>query len=328
MAKWKVFMTRIVPPAAGAMLQPMVDLEIWQGQLPPAYPLLLEKTRGMDGIYTLLTDRIDSNLIGNAGSQLKVISQMAVGFDNIDVAAATAAGIPVGNTPGVLTETTADFAWALLMAAARRVVEGDKFTHAGNWKTWEPMGLTGPDVHSATLGLLGFGRIGQAVARRAGGFGMKILYHDIKRDQQVEQELHAESVDLQTLLRESDFISIHTTLNEDTQHLFNDERFGWMKPTAILINTARGPIIDQTALFKALENGKIAGAALDVTEKEPIEPDNPLMQLENCIICPHIASASIQTRTRMATMAAENLLAGLKGERLPNCVNPQIYAGG
>jgi len=307
------------------MVRQEADVEVWQDPLPPPYETLVPKVKGLDALLCLLTDKIDANLIIAIGPQVKVISQMAVGFDNIDVATATALGIPVGNTPGVLTDTTADFAWALLMAAARRVVEGDKFTRAGKWKTWGPIDFLGPDITGAALGIIGFGRIGQGLAKRAQGFDMRILYFDTKRHPDAERQFRAQYADLDTLLREADFVSLHTTLTQETYHFMNDGRLKTMKPSGILINTARGPVVDPQALYRALSSGTIAYAALDVTEPEPIKPDDPLLTLNNIIIAPHIASASFQTRTRMATMAAANLIAGLKGERLPNCVNPEVY---
>lgn len=301
------------------------DIEVWQDSLPPADDVLLQKVQGLSGLYCLLTDKIDANLMDAIGPQVKVISQMAVGFDNIDIPAATARGIPIGNTPGVLTDTTADFAWTLLMAAARRVVEGDKFARAGKWKTWGPIDFLGPDVSGATLGIVGFGRIGQGMAKRAQGFDMRILYFDTQRYLEAEEKYNAQYVDLNTLLRESDFVTLHTVLSQETYHLMDDARLKMMKPLGILINTARGPVVDPAALYRALSTGTIAYAALDVTEPEPIKPDDPLLTLDNIIIAPHIASASFQTRNKMATMAAANLIAGLRGERLPNCVNPQVY---
>jgi glyoxylate reductase len=225
----------------------------------------------------------------------------------------------------VLTDTTADFAWTLLMAAARRVVEGDKFTRAGKWKTWGPIDFLGPDVTGATLGIVGFGRIGQGMAKRAQGFDMRILYFDTQRYPEAEEKYGAQYADMDVLLRESDFVTLHTVLSKETYHLMDDERLKMMKQSGILINTARGPVVDPAALYRALSNGTIAYAALDVTEPEPIRPDDPLLTLDNIIIAPHIASASFQTRNKMATMAAANLIAGLTGERLPNCVNPQVY---
>jgi len=325
MTKPRAFVTRRIPDKGLEMARQAADLEIWSDPLPPSYETLLQKVKGQDAVLCLLTDRIDANLMDAIGPQVKVISQMAVGFDNIDIAAATARGIPIGNTPGVLTDTTADFAWALLMAAARRVVEGDKFTRAGEWKTWGPIDFLGPDVTGATLGIVGFGRIGQGLAKRAQGFDMRILYFDRQRNPEAEQKYGAQFVELETLLRESEFVSLHTVLSPETYHLMDDVRLGQMKRSGILINTSRGPVVDPAALYRALSSGTIAYAALDVTEPEPIKLDDPLLSLDNIIIAPHIASASYQTRDKMATMAAANLIAGLNGERLSNCVNPQVY---
>jgi len=322
----RIFVTRLIPEKGLEMVRQNADVEVWQDPLPPPYETLMQKVKGVDALLCLLTDKIDASLMDAIGPQVRVISQMAVGFDNIDIAAATSRGIPIGNTPGVLTDTTADFAWALLMAAARRVAEGDKFTRAGRWKTWGPIDFLGPDVTGATLGIIGFGRIGQGLAKRAQGFDMRILYFDTRRKPEVEQKYHAQYVELNTLLREADFVSLHTVLSPETHHFMDDARLGMMKPSAILINAARGPVVDPEALYRALSSGTIAYAALDVTEPEPINPDSPLLKLDNIVIAPHIASASFQTRNKMATMAAENLIAGLKGERLPNCVNPQVYA--
>jgi glyoxylate reductase len=273
-----------------------------------------------------LTDRVDDELLDRAGRQLKVVSNYAVGFDNVDVPACTARDIPVGNTPGVLTDTTADLAWALLMAAARRIAEGDRYVRADRWKTWGPLLLLGTDVHGATIGIVGFGRIGQAVARRASGFGMRILYHDLARASgDVERELGARYVDLDELLRESDFVSLHVNLTDVTRKLINRQRLATMKHHAVVVNTSRGPVIDQTALYEALRDGVIGAAALDVTDPEPMRADDPLLTLDNCLVVPHIASASYATRGKMAEMAAANLLAGLRGERLPNPVNPEVY---
>jgi len=321
----KVFVTRRLPQEGIRLARREADLDIWPDDLPPTHDALLARVRGTNGLVCLLTDMIDAAVMDAAGPTLRVISQMAVGFDNIDVAAATARGIPIGNTPGVLTEATADFTWALLLAAARRLVEADAYTRAGRWKTWGPMLLLGADVGGATLGIVGLGRIGQAVAKRAGGFGMRILYFDRQRNEAVEKALGAEYVSFENLLAESDFITIHTTYSESSHHLFGEEAFKRMKPTALLINTARGPIVDGHALYLALTTGKIAGAALDVTEPEPIEPADPLLKLDNVIIAPHIASASRSSRGRMSVMAAENLVAGLRGEKLPHCVNPEVY---
>ncbi|MCG3209796.1 MAG: putative 2-hydroxyacid dehydrogenase [Anaerolineae bacterium] len=326
MAKPKVFVTRIIPDKGLDIVKEFCEANIWPGELPPPRDVLLEGVKGVDGILSLLTSKIDAEVMDIAGPQLKVISNYAVGFDNIDIPAATQRGIPVGNTPGVLTDTTADFAFALLMAAARRVVEGDKYTRAGKWQTWGPKLLLGPDVHGATLGLVGFGRIGKAMAKRASGFDMKVLYYDpIIKDDPDAAALGAQSADLDTVLSQSDFISVHTPLTPDTRHLINATALAKMRPEAIVINTARGPVVDHDALYEALKSGQIAYAALDVTDPEPIPLDSPLLTLDNIIIAPHIASASVATRDKMAEMAAANLLAGLKGEPLPTCVNPELY---
>ncbi|HUK28318.1 MAG TPA: D-glycerate dehydrogenase, partial [Candidatus Acidoferrales bacterium] len=232
--------------------------------------------------------------------------------------------IIVGNTPGVLTDTTADFAFALMLATARRVAEGDRIVRAGKWKTWGPMILLGPDVHGATLGIVGLGRIGSAIARRAKGFGMNLIYTDVIRNKQAEDEFGIKFVDMDTVLTQSDFITLHTNLTQETFHLIGAKQFEKMKKTAILINTSRGPIVDNMALYEALKSGKIAYAGLDVTEPEPIPANHPLLTLENVIVAPHIASASVATRTKMGVMAADNLIAGLKGEMPPNPVNPEV----
>jgi glyoxylate reductase len=325
MAKPSVFVTRKIPDSRLEYMQDEIQLEIWPEDLPPPYEALLERIPRLDGLLCLLTDQIDGALIQAAGNSLKVISQMAVGYDNIDIPTATERGIPVGHTPGVLTDATADFTWALLMSAARRIVEADNFTRQGRWVTWGPTLLMGANVAGSTLGIIGLGRIGQAVAQRASGFDMRILYYDTERNKDAEEKLGVEYSEFQDLLEQSDFISIHTWLSEDTYHLIGKDQFKMMKPSAVLINSARGPIMDPAALYAALKEGQIAYAALDVTDPEPIPSDDPLLDLENIIITPHIASASLFARTRMATMAVDNLLAGIKGEPLPNCVNPEVY---
>ena len=321
----KVFVTRQIPENGLDMLKKECAVDVWPGELPPTTDELMASVKGVEGILSLLTDKIDTAVMDAAGSGLKVISNYAVGYDNIDIAEATRRGIAVGNTPGVLTEATADHTFALLMAAARRVAEGDRQVRAGKWHTWEPMGLLGADIHGATLGLVGFGRIGQAVAKRAAGFGMRVLFNDPNYQDQNPELVNAISTRLEQLLKESDFVSIHVPLTDQTHRLFNQVTFNKMKPGAILINTARGGVVDHSALYGALINGRLAAAGLDVTEPEPLPMDCPLLTLDNLIITPHIASASRTTRERMAVMATENLLAGLKGEKLPNCVNPQIY---
>jgi glyoxylate reductase len=321
----KVFVTRRIPDQGLEILRKAADVDVWEGELPPPYETLVERSRGVDGLLSLLSDRVDAALMDAIGPQLKVIANYAVGFDNIDIAAATQRRIPVGNTPGVLTETTADFAWALLMAAGRRVAEGDRFTRAGHWKTWGPSILLGRDIYGATLGIIGFGRIGQALARRARGFSMRILYYDAQRFPEAEAELGAQFAELPALLAEADYISLHTALTAETRHLMSAAQFAQMKPTAVLVNTSRGPVVDEAALYQALASGQIASAGLDVTEVEPLPMDSPLLKLENIILAPHIASASVQSRTKMATIAAENIAAGLAGQKLPACANPQVY---
>ena len=324
----RVFVARIIPEDGLRRVTELTDARVWEDEVPPPRDELLRAVAGCDGILTLLTDRVDDELLDAAGPQLKVVSNYAVGFDNVDVPACTRRGIPVGNTPGVLTETTADLAWALLMAAARRLPEGDRYVRAGRWRAWGPLLLLGPDVHGSVLGVVGFGRIGQAVARRAQGFGMRIVYHDLRRaDEAVEREFGATFVPLEELLAQADFVSLHVNLTPETRHLMNAERLGWMKPSAVLVNTSRGPVIDQRALYEALRDGVLWAAALDVTDPEPIPLDDPLLTLDNCLVVPHIASASRATRGKMAEMAAANLLAGLRGERLPTPVNPEVYEG-
>ena len=314
----KVFVSRVIPDEGLNPLREACRATVWEDELPPPRDALLRSIEGCDGVLTLLTDRVDDEFLERAGPQLKVVSNFAVGFDNVDV--------PACNTPGVLTETTADLAWTLLMAVARRVAEGDRYVRAGRWKTWGPMLLMGPDVHGSTLGIVGFGRIGQAMAKRAQGFGMRVLYHDLSRaDPAIEQELGATYLPLEELLPRCDFVSLHVNLSPQTQGLLNAERLRWMRPSAILVNTSRGPVVDSMALVDALRGGVIAGAGLDVTDPEPLPADHPLLTLDNCLVVPHIASASRATRGKMASMAAANLLAGVRSEHLPTPVNPEVY---
>ena len=324
MFKPKVFLTRRLLPSGMSIIEAFCQTDVWPDEVQPPYEEILRRVKGMEGLVCLLTDRIDREVLDAAGSHLKVISAYSVGVDNIDLAAATERGIPVGNTPGVLTDATADLAFALLLAAARRVVEADRSVKKGEWKTWGPAILLGADLRGSTLGVLGFGRIGRAVARRATGFGMRILFHEPGKTAP-EPGVEATQVDLNTLLSQSDFITVHTPLTPETKGLINASALAKMKPTAILVNTSRGPVVNQTALYDALKTKRIFAAALDVTDPEPLPADSPLLTLENCIVVPHIASASVQTREKMSQMAAENLIAGLKGERLPNCVNPDVY---
>ncbi len=325
MSKPKVFVTRIIPDKGLDPLKDFCDVDLWQAALPPSREELLRHVQRVDGLLSLLTDKIDGELMDAAGAQLKVISNFAVGFDNIDVNAATARKIPVGNTPDVLTDATADFAFTLMMSTSRRILEADRHVRAGKWKTWEPMQLLGHEMKNATLGLVGFGRIGKAMARRALGFDMRVIYYD-PSETKSDPDVKAVGVDLETLLAESDFISLHTPLTPATQNLIDAETLGKMKPNAILVNTARGPVVDLEALYEALKSKRIFAAGLDVTEPEPLPADHPLFTLDNVIIAPHIASATVAARDKMAWMAAKNLITGLKGEHLPNCVNPQVYA--
>ncbi|MEO8612579.1 MAG: D-glycerate dehydrogenase [Chloroflexota bacterium] len=315
-----VFVSRIIPDAGLDRIKQACEADIWPEDMPPPYETLLQRVQGVDGILCTLTDRIDEHLMDTAGKQLKVISQMAVGYDNIDIGAARERGIHIGNTPGVLTESTADLAFALLLASARRLMEGVDYIRAGKWRTWEPKTLLGGDLNGATLGIIGLGRIGKAVARRASGFNMHILAYSPHLTDDEAASANAQRVDLETLLRESDYVSLHLPFNVNTRHLINAETLAKMKRTAILINTARGGIVDQQALYQALKGGIIAGAALDVTDPEPISLDDPILSLPNALVVPHIGSASHWTRDQMAIMAAENLITGVNGQPLPNGV--------
>ena len=317
----RVFVSRIIPDAGLDIVRAAATAEVWPDELPPPRDVLLDKVRGVAGLLALLTDRVDDELLDAAGSQLRVVSNFAVGYDNIDVAACVRRGVAVGNTPGVLTESTADLAFALLMAVARRLPEGHDYVRADRWKTWGPMLLLGKDVHGATLGLVGFGRIGQEMARRAASFGMRILYFARHRvDPSVEQELGATYTPLAQLLAESDFVSLHASLTAETQHLIDAAALAQMRSGAVLINTSRGGVVDPDALADALRSGHLFGAGLDVTEPEPLRADHPLVQLPNCLVVPHIASGSERTRDRMAEKAALNLVAGIRGEPLPDPV--------
>jgi glyoxylate reductase len=323
-AKPKVFVTRILPDAGMKLIQDACDAEIWREPLPPPYALIKQKVATCQGLASLLTDKIDAALL-DAAPTLKVVSNFAVGFNNIDIPAATARGIAVGNTPGVLTDATADMALCLLVTAARRIVEGHQYTLSGQWKTWEPLGHLGQDLAGRTLGVVGIGRIGMAMARRCrGAWNMNILYHDVNRNLDAERELQARQVPFDTLLAEADFISIHTDLNDQTRGMFSTEQFKKMKRSAVLVNTARGPIVDQKALCAALKSGTIFAAGLDVTDPEPPAADDPLLKLSNIVIAPHIASATIATRDQMAEICAKNLIAGVTGQKLFACVNPEV----
>ncbi|HKV43488.1 MAG TPA: D-glycerate dehydrogenase [bacterium] len=323
MAKPRIYITRPLPEGPMRILERAVEYRIWEREAEPVpRETLLREIVDVEGVICLITEKMDAEVIERA-HRCRVIAQVAVGYDNIDVASATRKGIFVTNTPGVLTDTTADMAWAILMATARRVVEGDKFTRSGRWKTWELMGFTGQDVYGATLGIIGLGRIGIAVARRAKGFAMPIFYHNRKRvDAAVEAELGARYLPLEDLLRQSDFVMISTALTAETRHLIGEAQLALMKPTAVLVNIARGPIVDQRALYRALVDRKLWAAGLDVFETEPVPMTEPLLKLDNVVIPPHLGSASIATRLKMATIAAENCVVGVTGNIPPNVVNP------
>ena len=319
MRKPKVFISRMIPERPLRMIEAECEVTVWEGDMPPSREALLAAVAEVDGLVSMLTERIDEEVLA-AAPRLKVVSNFAVGYDNVDVAALTARGIPLGNTPGVLTEATADQAFALLLAAARRVVEGVEYVRGGEWRTWNPIQLLGSDVSGATVGIVGLGRIGHAFAKRAQGFGMKILYHG-GSNEGFAQDVGAEKVGLERLLRESDFVSLHVPLTAETRHLIGERELGMMKSSAILINTARGGVVDPAALLAALQAGEIRAAGLDVTEPEPIAADHPLVDLSNCIVVPHLGSATLAVREKMGMLAAENVLAGVRGERLPNWVN-------
>ena len=324
MQKPRVYVTRELPERGLHIIKERFDAEVWPEYAPPPKEVITEKAAKVDALATLLSDKIDAEVF-DAAPNLRIVSQFAVGFDNIDVKEATKRGIYVTNTPGVLTETTADFAWALLMAAARRVVEADRYVRAGKWKVgWHPAMLQGRDVYGATLGIVGLGRIGSSIAKRARGFDMKVLYYDVIRRQDLEKELKIEYVEIDTLLQKADFVTINVPLLKATYHLIDEKKLRLMKKTAILINNARGPVIDEKALYKALKEGWIASAGLDVFEQEPTPQSNPLLTLENVIVAPHISSASFETRSRMSEMVAENLVAFFESRVPPNLVNKDV----
>jgi glyoxylate reductase len=322
MPRPRILATRPLFDAARQILQEKCEVEYWPQEERISREELFRRVKDKQGLVGLLTDRVDDELLRGA-TKLRIVANVAVGFDNVDIPACTKRGVAVTNTPGVLDESTADFAWALMMAVARRVGEGETLARSGNWKGWDLDQLVGTDVWGKTLGLVGFGRIGRAMARRAGGFKMKVIYTDVQRaPEDVEKELNAEYRDFNTLLAESDFVSLHVPLLPETQGLLEAAKFFRMKPTAFLINTSRGSVVDEAALVHALESKKIAGAALDVYENEPFI--HPGLKRSNVVLTPHIASASLETRTKMACIAAENVRDFFDGKRPPNILNPEV----
>jgi len=322
----RVFVTRQFFPEALEVLTGAADTEVWPDDEPPTPEQLLEKAGEADGILTNIMDRIDADVF-QAAHRLKVVSQLGVGVDNIDVAEATRRGVLVGNTPGVLAKATADIAFGLLMPAARRISEGDRWLRAGNWKMqYHPMVWLGAEIHGATLGIVGMGQIGVEMAKRARGFDMRVIYYSRTRKLELESELGMEYFEPSDLLSTADFVTLHIPLTQETRHFIGERELRLMKPTAILINAARGAVVDSRALYTALKEGWISGAALDVTDPEPILPDDPLLTLDNLVITPHIGSASIDSRRRTCLLAARNVVAGIQGRRLEACANPEVYA--
>jgi glyoxylate reductase len=315
----RVYVSRPIPEPGLDLLKTSCDVEVKPTDEMVTREELLEKVKDRDALLCLLTEKIDKEII-ETGTNLKIIANYAVGYDNVDVACATRRGIWVSNTPGVLTDTTADMAWALIFSMARRIVEADKSVRAGKFKGWSATMLLGGDIHGKTLGIIGAGRIGTAVAMRAIGFNMRVLYADVRANKELEKEVGAEHVDMDTLLKESDFVSVHVPLMPETRHLIGRRSLAMMKPTAYLINTSRGPVVNEASLAEALQKGIIAGAGLDVYEEEP-EINPGLLKLDNVVLTPHIASGSVETRAKMAIMAAENVIAALDGKTPPNAVN-------
>ena len=319
----KIYVTRTIPDQALSVLKQCGAMQLWQPDKVVPRDTLLRAIQDTQALLCMVTDRIDDELLGHA-PHLKIVANMAVGYDNVDVPALSRRGVLLTNTPGVLTETTADLTFALILGIARRIAEADQFVRDGGWQSWGPLFFVGHDVHHATLGIIGLGRIGTQVAKRAKGFDMRVLYTNRSRNQEAEETLGCSPVDLPTLLRESDFVCVHAPLSPDTRHMLSTPQFQLMKKTAFIINVARGPLVNQRALYEALRAGVIAGAALDVTDPEPIPMDDPLLSLKNCLIIPHLGSASLATRTRMATLAAENIVAFLNGQQPPTPVNLEV----
>lgn len=326
MPKAKVFITHPLYPDARSLLQGCCECEFWSKQQRPQREEFLGRLKDKDGLVCLLTERVGDDVL-RAAPKLRIVANVAVGYDNVDLPACTKRGVVVTNTPGVLDETTADFAWALLLAVARRVVEADQYVRAGSWQGFDFDQFCGTDVWGKTLGIVGFGRIGRAVARRASGFGMKVIYNSKTRaSDEIEKEFRAEYRDLNALLAEADFVTLHVPLNGDTRQMFDASRLFRMKPTAYLINTSRGPVVDEAALVHALESKKVAGAGLDVFEQEPFV--HPGLKRPNVVLAPHLGSASNETRAKMATTAAQNAVAFFQGQRPPNMLNPEAFKNG
>ncbi len=319
----KIYVTRRLPEEALAPLRTCGEVQVWESDHAIPRETLLQEIIDTVALLGMVTERIDDDLLDHA-PQLRIVANMAVGYDNVDVPALTRRGVVLTNTPGVLTETTADLTFALMLGIARRIGEGERRVRAGRWPVWSPFVFLGTDVHHATLGIIGLGRIGIEVAKRARGFDMRVLYHNRSQNKDAEEQLGCTRVDMDTLLSESDFVVVLVPLGPQTHRLISTPQLKKMKPTAFLVNAARGPIVDAPALYEALRDNVIAGAALDVTDPEPLPADDPLLTLDNCLVVPHVGSASIATRTRMATLAAENIAAFLSGRRPPTPVNPQV----
>jgi len=320
-----IFVTRKIPEKGVSILKKFAEVEIYDGDIPPPKSLIIEKVKVADALLSLLTDPIDEEVL-KAGEKLKVVSNYAVGYDNIDIETATKLGIMVTNTPGILTEATAELTWSLILAITRRVIEADRYVREGKFKGWSPTLFLGTELKGKTLGIIGLGRIGQAVARKAKAFSMKVIYTDRERNKKVEVEIGAQPVSIDTILRESDILSLHVPLTPETYHLIGEYELRKMKSTAYLINTSRGAVVDEKALIKALKNRWIAGCGLDVYEEEPKIPED-LKKMENVILLPHLGSATQETRERMAIVAAKNIEAALLGQIPENLVNPEVLIG-
>jgi glyoxylate reductase len=323
----KIYVSRQLSEEALAPLRACGDLHVWESDTPVPRETLLQEITDTNALLGMVSERIDDELLDHA-PQLRIVANMAVGYDNIDVPALTRRGVVLTNTPGVLTETTADLTFALILGSARRMGEGERRVRSGQWPAWSPFVFLGTDVHHATLGIIGLGRIGVEVAKRAQGFDMRVLYHNRSQNKGAEEQFGCKRVDMHTLLSESDFVVVLVPLSPETRQLISAPQLKKMKPTAFLINAARGPIVDSLALYEALRDNEIAGAALDVTDPEPLPADDPLLSLDNCLVVPHVGSASIATRTRMATLAADNITAFLNGQRPPTPVNPEVLDKG